>query len=293
MDNEIKISVVIPTCNSGGYIEKTLDTVCAQTVLPYEVLIIDDGSKDDTLDVIRRYTARHQDVLSRVRIFTQQNQGAGAARNTGIRNAKGNWISFLDSDDLWHPKKLEHVMQAIRSHRNVSVISHDEYAVHEGDLEKKKLCPLHKKYDPSANLFVQLYQGNLFSTSCMTVRTSLIKKAGCFDVSLLSAQDYDLWIRIGMYGKLCWLNEPLETYVTRDGNISSHVYRRYGCEMKICRKYIPYLRKQMPGHKVKGIVRKRIFKIHKVNAYQAICNRQIPEAFKICLQLPVELMRKI
>lgn len=292
MEN-IRISVVIPTFNSDKYIIRTLKTVFSQTSLPYEIVIVDDGSIDKTVEVIQNYLENYEPLFNNIKIIQQKNSGAGAARNNGIRNATGNWIAFLDSDDIWDDHKLEMVEEVIKKNPDITMIAHNEYMINEGTLNEKKLCLLHEHYNREGNLFLQLYQGNLFSTSCMTIRKNIIEKAGLFDETLYSAQDYDLWIRVSKYGKLYYMDKPLGTYVMRKGNITSNTYRRYKCEMKICRKYIDDLKEILSEEIVKKMVRKRIFSIHKVEGYLAARNGRIRDCINIAVCLLPELVRKV
>lgn len=289
-NNNVLISVVMPVYNNEAYIERTLDTIFMQSRLPMEVVIVDDGSKDKTMKVIKKYMDGHPEAKTRIKIFEQKNLGAGAARNKGIQNARGNWIMFLDSDDLWEKEKIRIVETTIRENPWANVVTHDEYEIMEDNLEHQKYMPHHKKYQKNKNLFLQLYKGNLFSTSCMTIQKKVLVKVGGFDESLLSAQDYDLWIRVGVYGKIVYLDKALATYVIRKGNITSNTYRRYLCEMKICRKYSSQIIEKV-GEKVgKKIIRKRIFQVHKMEAYLALKNKQPRTFLKIGFRLPKEIL---
>ena len=99
------ISVVIPVFNGEKYIEKTLLSVVRQTTLPLEIIVVDDGSQDNTCEVIESFIYAYPEITTT--LVKGQHLGPGAARNTGIATARGSWIAFLDSDDLWFPKKLE------------------------------------------------------------------------------------------------------------------------------------------------------------------------------------------
>lgn len=289
-NHDVSVSVVIPVYNSEFYIEKTLDTIFAQSCLPMEVLVIDDGSKDNTVKVIEKYRNLHANTEI-IRIFEQKNAGAGAARNKGIANALGNWIMFLDSDDLWEKQKIQTVVEVIQNKPDVGIVTHNEYEVTENDRKHRRFVPRHKSYQKDENLFLQLYKGNLFSTSCMTVRKDILEKAGGFDEMLLSAQDYDLWIRISLYAQVIYLEEPLATYVVRKGNITSNTYRRYKCEIRICQKYAPQIKEQLGVQAGKKVIQQRIFQIHKMEAYLALKNRQLETFFKVILSFPKEMVQ--
>src|SRR6516165_447182 len=112
------VSVVIPTYNYRHFVTDAVASALEQTYQPVEVLVVDDGSRDDT-------RARLTPYLDRIRYIYQENQGLSAARNTGIRAAKGVWIALLDSDDAWHPRKLETQMEFIRQHPDIGVLGSD------------------------------------------------------------------------------------------------------------------------------------------------------------------------
>ncbi len=286
MSKNETISVVMPTYNSSAFICRTLDCIYNQTVLPNELVITDDGSEDGTVKIIEDYVASKKNSAIAVKIFTQKNLGAGAARNNCIENASFEWIAFLDSDDIWDNTKIEKVIAAIKANPDVGIITHDEYAVYEDDLSKKQYCNLHENYNPNENLFFQLYKGNLFSTSCMVVKRNVILEAGKFDISLRSAQDYDLWIRCGKYTNCIFLPEALETYVTRKNNITANTYRRYLCELRIVNKYKAEILKQYSS----VVIRKRIFNIHKSEAFIALKRGQIQTFCRIMLNFPIKFL---
>lgn len=291
--NKQTISVIIPTYNSSSYITRTLDSVLSQNYLPDEIVIVDDGSSDNTIEIIEEYKKANKDVLKNIRVFQQKNMGAGAARNRAVKEAAGKWIAFLDSDDIWMSGKMKAVRASMEAHPDSTIIAHDEYAVDEKDMESRRLCSLHEGHDESKDLFIQLYEGNLFSTSCMVIKKEIIERAGGFDESLRSAQDYDLWIRCGMYGKLFYIPEPYEIYVTREGNITANTYRRYNCELRICRKYTDELVKRVGLKETKKIVRRRIFNIHKVETYLSLKQKKLGVAAKIFIRLFPELCKGV
>lgn len=259
--------------------------------------MIDDGSRDQTLQTVQAYIQKKKDVFQRFRIYSQKNQGPGAARNLGIRNADGNWISFLDSDDVWKPEKLECVTRIIASHPDVTMVSHEMYDVSEnqipgredtGRMEKSKM---HTRFQKDQPLFVQLYRANFLATSCLTIRKEALTMAGGFRSCIGYAEDYDLWLRIARTGRLYLSERALGYYITRKGNISSDIFQRYVWEMEICRKYIPKLYEYMDGIQVKRIVRNRVLRIHLANMKAACKNRRFHDLFRIGCRLPYQICR--
>ena len=214
----VKISVVCPTFNSVHFIERTLETIVRQTCLPSEVVISDDGSQDDTLGVVKRFVTQRGAGIS-WRIIGNDHRGPGATRNAGIREASCEWIAFLDSDDLWEEKKIERLTEAIVSNPDVNFFCHDELLVGVDGIT----TPLEygRRYRPERPFPPQIYFSNMFSTSAVVCRRDLLIGQGCFDETLMSAQDYELWLRMSPFMHPAFVHEILGKYVERAGNITS------------------------------------------------------------------------
>ncbi len=229
------ISIVCPTYNSKLFIERTLKSVISQTVRPLELIISDDGSTDGTLDFIKNFFDSNQ-VEFEYKIIQNPHRGPGASRNEGIRAARGDWIAFLDSDDIWYPDKISQIQNAINNNLNINFICNNEILVSKKN--KKRLMNYSKKYNPNIKLFDQLYTSNLFSTSAVACKRSLLINNSLFDEKLLSAQDYDLWLKLSPNIKLYFINKPLGEYIEREGNItSSSLNKRLKNELLIAKRY--------------------------------------------------------
>lgn len=193
------VSVVIPAYNSASYIEGCLDSVFKQTFKDWEVIIIDDGSNDDTRIVIEEYINRSNILSGRFQYLrNEKNMGAAAARNPGIEVSRGDFISFLDSDDIWRPQKLERVMDIFDRFSEVDLVCHNEYMT--------KDCKIIRKLEYDKNVknlnlsdkdlvYRKLFLGNFLSTSAVTIRKACLKNM-LFDETFSVAEDYDLWLRL-------------------------------------------------------------------------------------------------
>lgn len=212
-----RISVVCPTHNSAAFIERTVETILAQTRLPDEIVLVDDGSTDGTVAIITAQAERHPDI--RWRILTGERRGPGAARNRGILAATGDWIAFLDSDDLWLPSKLEAVERFLGVNSHLNVVWHGE--IHRKEDGSERPVFYGEWWAPEIPLPRQLYRKNLFSTSALVCRRELLLNAGLFDVTLSSAQDYDLWLKLAPTAQAGFLQEILGVYILRMGSISN------------------------------------------------------------------------
>lgn len=234
------ISVVIPTYNSEKFITKTLEKVFSQTYNNYEVIVSDDGSTDNTVGAVKslflKYPSRKKAIL------INKHKGPGATRNKGIKSASGDWVSFLDSDDLWNHNKLESVVGYILENDDIDLVCHSLIAI---GGPKETLMNPSKYFNNKIDPFLSIYRENCLYTSALTIKKNLLYQAGLFDNILPSSQDYDLWLRLGMINKIKmgFIEEPLTTHINREGNISSNVETRLQCMLEISKKYYTELKK--------------------------------------------------
>jgi glycosyltransferase involved in cell wall biosynthesis len=202
------ISVVIPAYNAGGFIKRTIDSVLAQTYRDYEVIVVDDGSTDNTADVVKSYAGK-------VRYIYQENAGDGPARNAGIRAARGEWIAFLDHDDEWLPQKLELQMKLLDRNPDLRWCGANYYrsclgrrdAVGNVAALQKALAGL----DYFENFFTAVGQkGCSLITTTMVVHKDVFEQAGLFDSCWLLCADFDMWWRIAYrFPRIGYLAQPL------------------------------------------------------------------------------------
>ena len=234
------ISVIIPTYNSENFITKTLETLYSQTYNNYEVIVSDDGSTDNTVGVVRSFFL--QNSSRKKALLINKHEGPGAARNKGIEVASQDWVSFLDSDDLWNHDKLERVVGYILKNDGIDLVCHSLIAI-EGP--KETLMNPSKYFNNKIDPFLSIYRENCLHTSGLTVKKSILYQAGLFDNILPSAQDYDLWLRLGMINKIKmgFIEDSLATHIIREGSISSNVELRLQDMLAISRKYYADLKK--------------------------------------------------
>ncbi|MBN1360267.1 MAG: glycosyltransferase [Sedimentisphaerales bacterium] len=202
------ISVVIPAYNAERFIRRTIDSVLAQTYRDFELIVVDDGSTDDTREVVESYG-------SRVCYIYQKNAGDGPARNTGIAAAKGEWIAFLDHDDEWLPNKLE--LQVALLERNPELrwcgANFERSCLHvrqaAGDTEKLTQTMAGRDYFD--NFFTAVAtQGCALVTMTMIVHREVFEQVGVFDSCWALCADFDMWWRITYrFPKIGYLPQPL------------------------------------------------------------------------------------
>ena len=194
----MKISVIIPTFNRKHTLQRAIDSVLAQTFKPYEIIIVDDGSKDGTKEwLLQNYPS--------VQYIHQPNNGVSSARNKGIQISQGSWIALLDSDDEWMPEKLEYQRRFLEVNRDSSFCHTNEIWIRNGVRvnQKKK----HKKY--GGDIFKHCLDICRISPSSSIIKKDVFEEVGAFDESLTVCEDYDLWLRVTAKFNILFLDEPL------------------------------------------------------------------------------------
>ncbi len=196
------VSVVIATRNREILVKQAIDSALAQSAPVREVIVVDDGSVDAT----RAQLAAYGD---RIRVFHQENQGASAARNLAIQASRGEWIAFLDDDDVWLDTKIERQMALVRQNPRLGIVYCSDYAVDE------QLRVLHTRQaipENRGDVFERLLVKNFIFTSCVLARRDLIEKAGYMNRAYQFAEDWDLWLRIAATHPVDFVPEPLVLY---------------------------------------------------------------------------------
>ena len=204
--NEIGLSVIIPTYNRAYIISRAIQSVLQQTYQDFEILVVDDGSKDNTHEIME--SIRDERIKY---IRHEINRGPAAARNTGIMAARGNYIAFLDSDDLWLPEKLERQMAAFANAPSQVGVVYVRVLEVEGD--SKTFIPPNHVIKREGNLYYDLIsKGNFVYPSAALVRRDCLTKVGMLDEQLYTSEDWDLWIRIAKYYHYKYVDELLVVY---------------------------------------------------------------------------------
>jgi glycosyltransferase involved in cell wall biosynthesis len=202
-----EISVIIPAYNASRTVGATVDSVLAQSFADFELLVIDDGSQDETGDVV----AERDDP--RVNCVRTENGGVSAARNRGLELARGSYVAFLDADDAWEPTKLERQHGTMSERPEVGLCFASTQHVGD-DLRPIALHPAPQRSDYS--------EGNIIAGSASSVmaRTSAIQEAGPFDPRLSLCADWDMWLRMSVITRFLGVDEPLVLYRTVPGTMS-------------------------------------------------------------------------
>ena len=208
--SEPQIDVVIPAYNAAAYIEKALASVVGQTCRPRHVIVIDDGSKDDTAEVVKRFAARHPVIP--IKCISQANAGVSAARNFGLEHVQAEFVALLDADDVWLPTKLEKQIAVFLGQADVDIgLVYCNY----GWIDELGVRLPDRGYqlDPTMRGHVarRLRRANQIagSASAVLLRTNILREIGTFDRRLVCAEDWDLWLRIAEKYSIDFVPEQL------------------------------------------------------------------------------------
>jgi len=209
------ISVIIPAYNSAAYLECAVKSAMEQTRPPHEILVVDDGSRDNTFQIAQAMPAP-------VRVIRKENGGPASARNLAARQATGDWLAFLDADDAWLPAKLERQMQVAQTRADL---------VH---------CLWRTTNEtPDLITFADLWRRNYIATSSVLLRRDVFWQAGAFDEDreIVGLEDYNLWLKLAHRGcQIRTLQEPLLSYTPAAGSLSRQIQRFTTAELANIRK---------------------------------------------------------
>ena len=191
------VSVIIPTFNRAQLVGEAVVSALGQEAVDFEVIVVDDGSTDDTRSVLAAFGAAIRPVF-------QPNRGVSAARNTGIRTANREWLAFLDSDDLWLPRKLRRQLDFLLERPDFKICQTEEIWLRNG----RRLNPRNYHQKPQGYCFPRLLERCLISPSAVVIHRGVFDEVGFFDESLPACEDYDLWLRIGCRHPIGLVEEP-------------------------------------------------------------------------------------
>lgn len=286
--NFADVTVVMPAYQAAATIAGALASIAGQTLKPREVIVVDDGSTDDTIKIVQDMASRMNGVS--LRLFRQANQGAGAARNQALSHGCGAYFAFLDADDQWLPGKLEASMAVMQAGQLV-MSSHNLFGV---DATGEHLIDSRSRYlanpqDPYRTLFLR----GFISSSTVVVRRDAALAAGGFDPALRSAQDYEFWLAVLATAgdRFVTFDAPLLRYTLAEAGITSQIDRKLACSLAILHRHMGILR-GLPGPVLKLVLIRSLI-IH----WEAITGHRLRKrylaALKTVLLFPINLVKAL
>jgi glycosyltransferase involved in cell wall biosynthesis len=210
------VSVIIPTHNRRDFVREAIASVLAQTYQDFELIVVDDGSTDDTSEIVREFPG--------IRYIVQENRGVSAARNRGVSHSSGGMLAFLDSDDLWQPRKLEAQIGFFAARPEARICQTEEIWLRNG----VRVNPRNKHKKPTGDIFARSLHLCLVSPSAVMMRRELFECMGGFDESLPACEDYELWLRITAIEPVHLIETPLA--IKRGGHVDQLSHRFWGMD---------------------------------------------------------------
>ncbi|MBI4845999.1 MAG: glycosyltransferase [Candidatus Omnitrophica bacterium] len=230
------ISVIIPAFNCVKYIRQTLDSALSQDYENFEIICVDDGSTDNTLNILREYSRKFPD---KVNVLTQKNSGPAAARNLGIKKSRGEFVAFLDSDDIWLAEKLSLQSEVLLRDKNIAFVHADFAYFNDEEEEKKSEFCIAEKKKFSGDIFHALFKKNFILTSSVLARKEILEKTGLMDEGFRMSEDYELWLRIAQGSKAGYVDKALVKYRKHSQSMTTdNIERTYSWVEKATEKII-------------------------------------------------------
>ncbi|MDD3518283.1 MAG: glycosyltransferase family A protein [Chromatiales bacterium] len=203
----IEVSVIIPAHNRATYLARTFDSVLAQRGVSLEVLVVDDGSTDDTPEAVAPYLNR---LECPVRLLQQERRGPAGARNLGLRHAIGEYVAFIDSDDLWLPGHLQRAAAVLDDEPEVGLVCS---AIRQIDEHDRPLPDARRHLKGESGwVFDKLLLRCFVNSPTVVLRRAVLDRTGLFDPDIWPLEDWDLWLRVARHAQLRFLPEPSALY---------------------------------------------------------------------------------
>ncbi len=200
-----KVTAIIPVYNCAQYVTKAIDSVLAQTYPAHEIIVVDDGSTDGTRQALQPY-------MNSIVYVYQKNAGEPAARNTGIRHATGEYLAYLDADDLWLPDKLQLQMKYFAAHPECKVVYTDMMTFDSSGVLVQSVRASRGRIYQSGKIFPYLFRETLFGSGSVVFRKDCCDIVGLFDERFLVGSDYEMWLRMARYFEFGYVDKPLLMY---------------------------------------------------------------------------------
>ncbi len=208
----MKITAILPTYNRAKFLQSSIESILKQTYKIDEIIVIDDGSTDDTQKILKTFKM--------IKLIKTKNFGVSHARNMGIKNTKNDWIVFLDSDDTWESDKIEKQVTFHLNNPKILISHTGEKWIREG--KNIKYSKLLEK--PSGNCFLQNIPRCKIAASSIIIHKSIFDDIGYFDENLKVCEDYDMWLRISYKYKIGLISEELITKFAGHSQLSSSIF---------------------------------------------------------------------
>ena len=255
------VSVIIPAYNAEKFIVDALDSIFAQTYRPIQIIVIDDGSNDRTAKIVRSYqTSRSSEAIEQIELqyIYQENGGPSKARNSGIKVAKGKYLAFLDSDDMWPQSKLSLQGKMMKRHPEVSLLFGDSQRFSETIANTPSMFQANsygKDFFGNEFYVLDAYKkiitcGNFITTGSVIVRRDALESVGLFDESLKYSEDVDFWLRIALKYPVAYTDNLCLVRRIHKANLSVDSEKMYLGFVDVIRKHAELFKTEISTAKI-------------------------------------------
>ncbi|MBI4397741.1 MAG: glycosyltransferase [Candidatus Omnitrophica bacterium] len=288
MSPEPEVSVIITSYNNAAYLETAVESVLAQTVSNYEIILVNNGSQDSTDSIARRYESE-----GKIRYcFLRENQKAAGARNAGMRLSLGRYIALLDADDVWFPERLERSLRFLEEHPEVGLV-HGAVTVIDAfgkpdDVNTRQIQKYYRRERRKGSGFLRFLDKSSFLTSTITFRKECLDKVGLYDTEFPTHEDYDWCLRFSAYYAIGLLEDdrPVARYRMYPGNYTKRFDEKTtaGIYLDILEKQLVQLetRKQDPRYRMyKSRILAKKAEFHWIRRDKAKVKENLAEAFRL------------
>lgn len=280
-----EVSVIIPVYNAEKYIKRTIDSVLNQTYNDFEIIVIDDGSTDNSKKILDEYK-------DKVRYFYQNNSGVSSARNNAIKLSSGKYIALLDQDDLWYPQKLEIQINYLKEHPDTALLYSDCNYIDENDNINFRLFEKNKSYQ--GNVFKELIIDNFIPIPTVLIKKEVLEKVGLFLENYTFAEEHELYIRIAKDHKIGYIDEPLAGYRVHDSNLSKQIDRSIKEDISVKEDVLAKYASEIEPYKNEVLKKLAEYHYHLGIIYRSAGhNKKARESFKISIKISLFSLKQI
>ena len=220
-----RVSVIIPTYNCAQYLPGAIESVIAQTFRDYELIVVDDGSTDETAEVIKKYG-------DRIKYLYQENSGPGAAKNLGIKASGGSFVATLDADDRWQPQKIEIQYEYMRCHPEVGLVYANCSTFNKQGIVTEAYDGKHRIVY-QGDIFDKLIVKNFIASITIMVRKECLDKVGLFPEDFMISEDWHLWLRIAKNYPIGYIDQPLAMYRWQKKSLTWDYAKSYPYRLRV------------------------------------------------------------
>ena len=247
----MQVSALIPVFNGGRFLTLAIDSALAQAGVTIEIIVVDDGSTDETPALLAGYG-------DRLVVVRQTNRGLAAARNAGLARARGDVVAFLDADDSWEPEKSREQLAYLEAHPACGLVSCDAFLMNAEGERGALILGDRAKELPAGHCLEALFMGNFVLLPGAMVRRATLEAVGGFDETVPGVEDYDLWLRVAAVAEIGVLPRPLASYRSWAGQMSRNRVRQTRGEARVLTQALarhPELRRALGGRARRRLAR--------------------------------------